>query len=134
MPHKSSVPLFWRLKKAKYGLVGSKCVNCNSMYFPPRPLCSECRSKGKIEDYQFSGEGEIVSFTIIRVPPEGFETYTPYAVGLIKMKEGPYVEGQIVDDVNNVEIGKKVRTVFRKMYQDNSDGLIYYGLKWKISA
>ncbi|MBU0530616.1 MAG: OB-fold domain-containing protein, partial [Nanoarchaeota archaeon] len=77
-------------------------------------------------------EGEITSFTIIRVAPEGFEAYTPFAVGMIKLIEGPNVEGQIVGNVQNVEVGKKVKTVFRKMHEDNPDGLIYYGLKWKI--
>jgi len=132
MPYRSSVPLFWRMKKSKYGLIGTRCVTCNYLYFPPRPLCPKCRSKGKIEDFQFSGEGKIISFTIIRVPPEGFEKYTPYAVGMIKMKEGPLLEGQIVGDVNSVDIGQSVKTVFRRIYEDNSDGLIHYGLKWKI--
>jgi len=128
----SSVPMFWRLKKSKYRLVGTKCTSCNSLYFPPRPLCPDCRSKGKIEDFQFSGKGEITSFTIIRIPPEGFEAYTPFAVGLIKMEEGPTVEGQIVGDINNVEIGKKVKPVFRKFTEDGSTGLIHYGIKFQI--
>lgn len=132
MPDKSSVSMFWRLKKSKYCLVGTKCINCKYLHFPPRELCSECRSK-KIEDYRFSGEGEIVSYTIIRIAPEGFEAYVPYAVALIKLKEGPHIEGQIVGDVNNVDMGKKVKTVFRKMFEDGSDGLIYYGLKWALS-
>lgn len=130
MPDKSSVPMFWRLKKPKYILQGTKCITCNSKFFPPRPLCPDCRSKGNIENFQFSGEGEIVSHTVIRVAPEGFESYTPYAVAIIQLKEGTTIGGQIVGDFNKIEAGKKVTPVFRKMSEDGKDGLIHYGLKW----
>jgi uncharacterized OB-fold protein len=132
MPGKSSVPMLWRLKKSKYRLVGTKCLTCNSLYFPPRPLCPDCRSKSKMEDFQFSGKGVIESFTVIRVPPEGFETYTPFAVGMIRLEEGPTIEGQIVGNVNKVEMGKNVRPVFRKFNEDGSTGLIHYGIKFEL--
>ncbi len=132
MPHKSSVPLFWRLKDSKYRLIGSKCTTCSKVFFPKKSLCPSCRRRGSIENFQFSGKGKIVSFTIIRVPPEGFEKYTPYAVALIELEEGATVSGQIVGDTNRVETGKSVRTVFRKIHEDGSDGLIHYGLKWEL--
>ena len=75
MTHTSSVPLYWRLQKQKYNLVGTRCNNCNNSYFPPKEFCPNCRRKGKINEFKFSGKGKITSFTIIRVPPEGFEKY-----------------------------------------------------------
>ncbi len=132
MPHTSSVPLYWRLRKSKYNLVGSRCQSCGATFFPPRSLCQKCRSKGKIEDFTFSGEGEIVSWTIIRTAPEGFERQAPYPVAIIKLKEGTKVAGQIVDDAEKIQIGKKVRPVFRRLFTDGSDGLIHYGLKFEI--
>ena len=132
MPHKSSVPLYWRLRKSKYNMIGSKCTGCGSVFFPPRQLCQKCRSKGKLEDFKFSGEGEIVSWTIIRTPPEGFEHQTPYAVAIIKLNEGTKIAGQIVSDIEKIQIGKKVRPVFRRLFTDGTDGLIHYGLKFEI--
>ncbi len=83
---------------------------------------------------RFNGRGEIVSYTIVRVPPEGFEKYAPYAVAIIDLEEGARVSGQIVGDISKVRTGKKVRTVFRKIHEDGSDGLINYGLKWEIAV
>jgi hypothetical protein len=132
MVHKSSVSLHWRLQKSKYRLIGTKCITCNSVYYPPKNLCPECRRKGKIQDFQFAGTGKIISYTIIRVPPEGFEKNVPYAVAIIQLDEGTNISGQVVGNINNVKIGKKVKAVFRKMYEDGNAGIIHYGLKWEI--
>lgn len=133
MPYKSSVPLFWRLKRSKYNLIGTRCKTCNQVFFPQKVLCPDCRRKGSLEEFQFSGSGRIVSHTVIRVPPEGFEKYTPYAVAIIELDEGARISGQIVGDVDRVESEKRVRTVFRRMHEDGSGGLIHYGLKWELA-
>jgi uncharacterized OB-fold protein len=124
--------MYWRLQKQRYNMTGSKCKNCGNVFFPQRPFCSNCRRRGEIETIQLTGRGEIESFTIIRTAPEGFETQTPYAVGLIKLDEGTSISGQIVGDIDNIEIGKKVKPVFRKMYEDGKEGLINYGVKFEL--
>jgi len=129
---KSSVPLLWRLRKSRYNLIGTKCLNCGNVYFPPKTFCPNCRRNSKIEEFVFSGNGEIVSYTIIKVPPEGFERQVPYVVGIIKLDEGVNVSGQIIGDLNKIEIGKRVKAVFRKMFEDGPDGLIHYGLKFEL--
>ncbi len=120
------------MQKSRYNLIGSKCVTCNTVFFPSRILCPKCRRKGKLESFQFSGKGEIISYTIIKVPPEGFEKNIPYAIAVIKLEEGTNIAGHVVGDIENIEIGKKVRAVFRKIYEDGKDGLIHYGLKWEL--
>ena len=132
MSYKSSVPLFWRLKKSRYGLVGTKCVSCNTVFFPSRYFCPDCRRKGKIEEFRFSGNGEIISKTVIRVPPEGFEKYSPYTVAIIRLEEGTNVTGQVVGDPESISVGDSVRAVFRKTHEDGKEGLIHYGLKWEV--
>ncbi|RLJ07789.1 MAG: transcriptional regulator [Candidatus Aenigmatarchaeota archaeon] len=128
----SSIPLYWRLQKSRYNLIGSRCKTCGSLYFPPRQLCPRCRSKGQLEDYRFSGKGKIVSWTIIRAAPEGFEDQAPYAVAIIELEEGVKVPGQLVGRPDGIEIGKPVRAVFRRITEDGPAGLIHYGLKWEV--
>jgi uncharacterized protein len=132
MSHTSSVPLFWRLKKSKYMLIGSRCEVCAQVFFPPRVICPKCRSKGKIVDHGFSGKGVIESFTVIRAPPEGFERMVPYAIAIIRLDEGTNISGQIVGRLEDVATGRRVRPVFRKVMEDGSVGLIHYGIKWEI--
>jgi uncharacterized OB-fold protein len=133
MVHKSSVPLYWRLQKSRYTLTGTMCNTCNSTYFPPKDFCPSCRRRGDIKEFRFSGKGKILSYTIIRIPPEGFEMHTPYAVAIIELDEGTRISGQIIGDPEKVETGKKVRPVFRKMHEDGSSGLIQYGIKFEMT-
>ncbi|MBI4176418.1 MAG: Zn-ribbon domain-containing OB-fold protein [Candidatus Aenigmarchaeota archaeon] len=132
MTHTSSVPLYWRLKKSKYNVIGTRCRTCNTAYFPGRQLCQNCRRKGEIEELKFSGLGKILSYTIIRTAPQGFEQYTPYAVAVIELDEGTMISGQIVGNPAGLKIDQRVKPVFRKISEDGSDGLIHYGMKWEL--
>lgn len=130
--HTTSVPLYWRLQKSKYGLVGTKCLTCNKHFYPPKPLCSDCRRKGEIAEHQFSGKGDILTFTIIRTAPEGFEKQSPYAIGIIELEEGPKIAAQIVGPFERLSTGGKVRPVFRRIFEDGDDGIIHYGIKFVV--
>ena len=129
MPHRSSAPMSWRLAKHRYALIGTRCPGCSALFFPPRTCCTACGSE-KIESFQFSGNGVIVSFTTIHAAPEGFEKNVPYNIGLIKLVEGPVITSQIVN--NPIVIGDKVRIVFRKLSEDGKSGLINYGFKFEL--
>lgn len=122
-----SVPMSWRLAKHKYSMVGTSC-KCGAMHFPPRNVC-ECGNT-ELEKFTFSGRGEIVTYTTIHTGPSGFERNTPYNIALIKLEEGPVISGAVVD--KNIEIGQKVRGIFRKLYEDGHGGLINYGFKFEI--
>ncbi len=134
MVHKSSVPLYWRLQKSRYTLTGTKCHTCNTVYFPPKEFCPACRRKGDIREFRFSGRGKIISYTVIRVPPEGFEKYTPYTVAIIELDEGTRLSGQVVGNPESIDIGRKVSPVFRKFHEDGPAGLIQYGIKFELVA
>lgn len=127
-----SIPLYWRLKRSKYNLVGTKCATCSTLFFPPRAVCPKCRRRGQLEEFQFAGNGKIITWTIIRIAPVGFENQSPYAVAIVQLDEGPMISGQVVGDISKMETGKTVRKVFRKMHEDDETGLIHYGLKWEI--
>ena len=129
MPHKSAVPLEWRLKKSRYNMIGSKCPKTQELYFPPRKIS---KIGEETEDYKFSGRGEIVSYTSITSPPAGFEEYSPYVVAIIKLEEGVMLSAQIINPIEEIAIGKKVLPVFRKLNEDGESGLIRYGIKFEI--
>jgi len=122
----------WRHVKSRYFLLGNVCENCGTKYFPPRVVCRKCGRNTKMKPYKFNGAGEIYSFTTIRAPANEFEEQAPYTVGLIKLDEGPIIEGHILTDESNepIKIGTKVKVAFRKMYKEGNEGLIYYHYKF----
>lgn len=86
-----------------------------------------------MKDSKFSGSGKIFSYTIIRVPPEGFKEYAPYIIAIIDLDEGTKVLSQVVDcDPNEIKIGMRVKSCFRKIRSENDTGLVLYGFKFKL--
>jgi scaffold protein (connect acetoacetyl-CoA thiolase and HMG-CoA synthase) len=128
----SDIVRTWRHIQQRYNLIGSKCTNCDGVYFPPRVICPKCRRKGNIENIQFKGKGKIHSFSIVETPTDDFKTIAPYAVAIIELEEGAKLTSQLVDcDLNEIEIGDPVEMVFRKIREDGEDGVISYGFKFK---
>ena len=128
----SDIVRTWRHIPQRYNLIGSKCTNCDGVYFPPRVICPKCRRKGIIESTQLKGKGKIHSFSIVETPTDDFKTISPYAVAIIELEEGARLTSQLVDcNLEDIEIGDSVEMVFRKIREDGKDGVISYGFKFK---
>jgi uncharacterized OB-fold protein len=121
----------WRLKDQRYRLEGAVCKQCGAKYFPPRQVCMECKST-EFDPYEFSGRGELYSFTTLYQAPLGYEGNLPYAVGMIKLEEGPMVEAQLTDvNPEDLKIGQRMQMVTRKLREFGPDGVIVYGYKFR---
>jgi len=125
-----AVARLWRHIPARYNLIGTECQICGGLYFPPRTTCPTCRRDGKIIERKFKGTGEVVTYTIIYSASSTFRRQTPYVLAIIRLDEGPQLTGQIVCNPDEAEIGMKVRPIFRKLGEDGSSGIIYYGTKF----
>jgi uncharacterized OB-fold protein len=101
--------------------------------FPPRDLCPDCGEDARAL-FQFSGKGEVYSYTTVFNAPRGHEEQAPYTVALVKLEEGPMVTAQLTDlDISEgaVEIGMPVEMVTRKLHSDGERGMIVYGYKFR---
>ena len=130
-----SIARFWRETPRRYNLGGSKCTICGTAYFPPRAVCPSCakhrQSLGKLVPFQLSGDGEVVTYSIVHDAAEGFEMQVPYVLAIVRTTEGPQLTGQVVDvDPKEVKVGLKVRATFRKLREEGKAGVIHYGYKF----
>ena len=123
----------WRHIPQRYNLIGSKCLQCNEVFFPVRVICPKCRRKGRLGDIKFSGKGKIHSYSIVHTPTDEFKVIAPYAVAIIELEEGAKITSQIVDcNENDIKIGHEVDLVFRKIREEGEEGVITYGYKFKL--
>ncbi len=85
------------------------------------------------ESLQFSGLGEIYSYTVMYHAPKKFQFLLPYAVAHVKLEEGPMVTAMLTDvaDFDELYIGMPVEMVTRKLSEDGDTGLISYGFKFR---
>lgn len=126
-----SIPKNWRLHQQRYRLVGEVCDRCGEHLFPPRDVCPECEAPAKTP-FNFSGRGEVYSYSTVYHPPAEFERDAPYTVALVRLEEGPLVTAQLTDvDAAEVHVGMPVEMVTRRMNSNGDEGVINYGYKFR---
>ncbi|MBB5254657.1 Zn-ribbon domain-containing OB-fold protein [Sulfurisphaera ohwakuensis] len=95
---------FWEgLKKGE--IYTTKCKKCGTLYYPPRKDCEKCMSSD-MEWVKLSNEGILMTYSIVKQKPQGFENYSDYIVGIARNSDGVnlmcWVKGE-------AKVGKKVR-------------------------
>lgn len=100
---------------AKEGkLMAAKCNKCGMLLLPPRPMCTTCLSKD-FEWVELKRKGKLLTYTVIYVAPPQFESMTPYAVGIVKLEDGPNLPGMIRDiDPEKIKVGMDMMVDFDK--------------------
>jgi len=87
-------------------ILGAVCPNCQWSDFFKAQVCPRCLTA--LVDTTFPGQGRIVTFTVIRYPPIGFEDQAPYVVALVDLNSGPRVVGRINAKPEEVKIDAHV--------------------------
>jgi uncharacterized OB-fold protein len=97
-------------------LVVQKCGKCGDLRFPPHRLCAKCLSR-ESSWTPVSGEGEVYSFIVMhRVYHPAFASQVPYAVAMIKLKEGTKMISNVIGiDPHTIKCGMPVKVSFEKL-------------------
>ncbi|MFA5365044.1 MAG: Zn-ribbon domain-containing OB-fold protein [Candidatus Bathyarchaeia archaeon] len=90
-------------------LMAAKCKKCGAVNLPPKPMCTKCCSTD-LEWNELEGTGKLLSYTVIHVAPEQYQSMAPYVVGIIEFEKGVRLPG-IIRNVNpdEVRIGIKLK-------------------------
>ena len=92
-------------------ILARKCTKCDELHLATVYFCSKCGSK-EFEDSILKGTGKVVTYTIMTVPPAGFEDYTPYAWVVMELDDsGIRVSGFLpnIEKPENLPIGTAVK-------------------------
>ena len=105
-------------------LMGCRCKTCNTVFLPPRPICTSCFG-GNLEWVEMPETGRLAAFTCISVGPpamraQGYGRDNPYCSGVVEMDGGVRIDARIqgVDPKKpeTIQIGTPVRAVY--LHQD----------------
>jgi len=88
-----TIEQFYKFLKQKK-LMAGKCLKCGKIHLPPRPLCDNCFSKD-FEWITISGKGKLLTYTVISIAPQQFQSLAPYAVGIVELENGLKIPGMI---------------------------------------
>ncbi|MCC4118254.1 OB-fold domain-containing protein [Aromatoleum toluclasticum] len=116
-------------------LHGARCTCCNTPYFP---RVAACRNPGcdesRIVPCTFGGEGRLWSYSVADFPPPPPHRYdkpfVPYAIGVVDLDSGLRVVGQMVDPVEFMQVGSRVRLVIEPIHHE--DGRAFTSWKFKL--
>jgi uncharacterized OB-fold protein len=75
-------------------LMAGRCRHCGKIHLPPRPLCDNCFHQ-EFEWREISGNGKLVTYTVIHIAPRQFQALAPYAVGIVELENGLRIPGMI---------------------------------------
>jgi len=98
---------------AKLGkILARKCKNCGELHLVTVYFCQKCGHK-EFENVELEGKGTVVTYTIITVPPAGFEKYTPYAWVVVQLGSNLRISGFMANIAKpaDLPIGSKVKIV-----------------------
>jgi uncharacterized OB-fold protein len=118
--HYSNTEFNQLLKEGK--LMGVRCKDCESLYLPPRPMCTSCHSSEMVW-MEMPLKGHLAAFTTIHIAPTamieaGYGRDNPYCSGIVELENGLSISAQILGvDANQpgeIEIGTPVKAEFIK--------------------
>lgn len=84
-----------------------------------------------VADVQFSGRGELYSYTIVTEAAEGFDEQAPFILAWVKLAEGPMLTAQLTDLDGEPTIGMPLEMVTRRLRAEGDQGVIVYGYKFR---
>jgi uncharacterized OB-fold protein len=72
-----------------------RCGDCGMVIAPPSGACYGCGGN-KMEWADVSGNGKLVSFTVIHIAPPEFTDEAPYIVSIVELEEGTRITARLL--------------------------------------
>jgi uncharacterized OB-fold protein len=98
---------------ARGALAIRRCTDCGHRLGPEARTCTSCGGS-TLEWLDAIGTGELVSWSVVHHSPHpSFAGLVPFAVGLIELAEGPWVEARLTElDLSALQVGLPLRAAF----------------------
>lgn len=75
-------------------------------------MCTKCLST-HLKWIELEGAGKLLSYTVIYIAPEQFQSITPYSVGIVELQNGLRLPGMIRDvDAEEIRVGMDLKIDF----------------------
>ncbi len=103
-----TISSFYAFLKQKQ-FMAVKCNECKTKILPPKQMCTNCLSTD-LKWIKIKDTGKLLSYTIIHVAPEQFQSIAPYIVGIVEFEDGLRLPGMICDvPPEKIIVGMKLK-------------------------
>ncbi|MHA1377647.1 MAG: Zn-ribbon domain-containing OB-fold protein [Candidatus Helarchaeota archaeon] len=109
-------------------IIWKKCKKCGKIQYPTHVRCLNCKSK-EFEEIKATGEGILLTYTILKAPPKEFRDKSSYTLGIVEFSNGIRALGQIITQ-ENLLVGMKLKPKFQRICK-KLDGHEISGNMWE---
>ena len=91
-------------------VMATRCKKCGASYFPPKMDCPRCLSSD-VEWSQITGNGKLLTYTVVNYGPTGFENDAPYILAVTEFGDGLKVFGRLSRDISqgDIKVGMRLK-------------------------
>ena len=107
-------------------LVGNKCTQCGTAFFPKVGFCTQCLNK-ELEEMPLGKRGILYSYTITRVPVGRYPI--PHAIGMITLPEKVRLTAPLIMSDKDFKIGEEMEMVITTLWSEEDHDVIGYKFK-----
>lgn len=95
-------------------LRGLRCSTCDTVAYPPQPVCTTCGHDGDMEAVPLAQTGRLFTFTVEHLYPNAERRL---AMGVVDLDGGGRFYGPIADAApEELEVGMRLRLVYRRLH------------------
>ena len=103
-------------------IVAARCASCRRVLLPPRVFCERCFCDTELFDFE-SREGELLSFTVVRMPFAGSPP-TPFGIAYARLDGSDTALGALVEiDPDQADGGLVIGTRVELAILDSGFGM-----------
>lgn len=111
-------------KSKKGHLIGSRCKECNKIFFPKMMVCPNCQKVVEMEEIALSSKGKLYCYTIVHQKVPGSVLEAPFVPIIVQLPEGVQIRsiltGTPVEALSTTSIGKDLELSFERMGEDEA--------------
>lgn len=115
-------------------LLGTRCGQCSSSFFPPRARCTNPACEGAVTaPVRLSNRGTLYSWSVQAYKPPplfGMDPWAPYAIVLVDLPEGVRVMGMLAGSADALQIGMPMALRLEALRVDAEGREV---LTWKLA-
>jgi hypothetical protein len=91
-------------------VMGSRCKECDLVFFPPRADCYKCFSSD-MEWFEVTGNGKLMAYSKLKYAPVGFDEDLPYCIAVLDYGDHK-IFGRIASDIpeDEIKLGMEMKT------------------------
>ncbi|MBN1178655.1 MAG: OB-fold domain-containing protein [Anaerolineae bacterium] len=125
-----SSAVWYRTRRGRYRLEGTRCANCDTKFFPPRTglICPVCYAREMVP-YECAHTGTLVAVAQdnLGFPAWGYGDDLPRVMVIVRLDDGVHVMGDVVEfeEPEAVEPGARVKMVLRKHRREDTGAWVY---------